>query len=467
MASSNYSSVQKPEIMGVLNVTPDSFSDGGCYLSLESAAEYAQTLVDAGACIIDVGGQSSRPGADPITAEEELSRVLPIIDKLQAQLKSQLRAGAVRVSIDTYCPEVAAAACNAGVHTINDISGFRNPEMLKVAVEADADCVLMHMAGEPRTMQENPFYLDVVQEVGDYLLDGAARLEAAGIPADRIILDPGFGFGKTRDHNCELFLHMDALAKRVHAAGYRLLIGISRKSLIGNLFGIDDPLARDYASAELATALAFSGADIIRTHNPAEAENSFAATLSSKPPSSAYLSLGSNLGSTIANLAAALSALDGLPLTQVKELATPVMSEPAYDSDQQAFANTVCRVETRLSPLALFTYIQAIEVDMGREKTRKNGPRLIDLDLLSFDDRVIDLPSLTVPHPRMTERAFVLEPLQEIAPDFKLPDGSKLIPAKEIYGAIKAHIPLELLQTERAEKDARKRMAAKLQDRLN
>jgi len=161
------------------------------------------------------------------------------------------------------------------------------------------------------------------------------------------------------------------------------------------------------------------------------------------------------MGGTVSNIATALNAVDALPLTQLQEVATPVMSEPAYDSNQQAFTNTVCRVETQLGPLALFAYLQAIEVDMGREKTHENGPRLIDLDLLSFGDQIINLPRLTVPHPRMSERAFVLEPLREIAPDYALPDGSKLSPVQKIYGAIQTESPLELLQAEMAEKKER------------
>jgi len=450
--------MKHPQMMGVLNVTPDSFSDGGLYTCPDKAAECAQRLVSAGASIVDVGGESSRPGAEPVSANEEIARVLPLIEKLHAQLP----ASDVRISIDTYRPETAAAACRAGAGVINDISGFRDPEMLKVAVDTGAECVLMHMAGTPRDMQDNPFYLDVVQEVGDYLLEGAARLESAGIAADRIILDPGFGFGKTKDHNLELFLHMGMLAKRIHAAGYRLLVGISRKSLIGSLFGIDEPQERDLASAELAAALASAGADIIRTHNPCASLQ-----VSSDAPTTAYIALGSNMGGTVSNIATALNAVDALPLTQLQEVATPVMSEPAYDSNQQAFTNTVCRVETQLGPLALFAYLQAIEVDMGREKTHENGPRLIDLDLLSFGDQIINLPRLTVPHPRMSERAFVLEPLREIAPDYALPDGSKLSPAQKIYGAIQTELPLELLQAEMAEKKERATIAAQLQDRLN
>jgi len=437
--------------MGIVNVTPDSFSDGGLYACPDKAAEFAHDMVRAGAEIIDIGGQSSRPGAQPVSAEEELARVLPVIERLRNQLP-----GSVALSIDTYYPEVAEAACAAGANIINDISGFRNPKMIAVAVAAGAECVLMHMAGEPRTMQDNPHYDDVVAEVKDYLLKGAARLEAAGIPASRIILDPGFGFGKTKEHNLQLCLHMDELVRDIHAADYRLLVGISRKSLLDDLFGIKEPRQRDNASAELADAFVLSGADIVRTHRPDLSD------VMEGRRRDAFVALGSNMnskaGGPLDNVAAALVAMDRLPHTVVTYIATAVISEPAYDSDQEPFANAVCYIETELGPHALFAYLRAIEADMGREKTRVNGPRIIDLDLLLYSDVEIDLPLLTVPHPRICERAFVLEPLLELKEvveqagrDFVLPDNFELVPTDVVYGAISARIPRELLQSKIAE----------------
>ena len=453
-------------IMGILNVTPDSFSDGGLYTCPSKAVEFAHDLQNSGANIIDVGGQSSRPNAEPISVEVELSRVLPVVEGIHRELHAGTILGTTRTSIDTYYPEVARAACEAGASIINDISGFTDPEMVKVAAGTGADCVLMHMAGEPRTMQDNPFYIDVVQEVCDYLLEGAERLVEAGIPKERIFLDSGYGFGKTKDHNLELFLHSDKMAEQIHAAGYKMLVGISRKSFIGSLFGIDDPQARDELSAELAAALAVpsstSSVDVLRVHNVAltkQALKDLSDSINSAQTTVAYIALGSNLGGPVANIAEALCAMDNLPLTSVKEIATPVLSEPAYDSNQMPFTNTVCRIETYLPASALFAYLQAIEVDMGREKLREKGPRIIDLDLLSYGDSSIDLPKLKVPHPRMAERAFVLEPLQEIAADFTLPDGSKLVPADEVYGTITTTIPMELLQSEI---DRKKELAIRL-----
>ncbi|MCL2680589.1 MAG: dihydropteroate synthase [Coriobacteriia bacterium] len=438
--------------MGVLNLTPDSFSDGGMYNCPEQAAEFVHEMYAAAADIIDVGGQSSRPGAEPLTAKAELARVLPTIKRLRAELPD------LHLSIDTYHAPVAAAAVAAGVRTINDISGFRDSDMIAVARNSGADCVLMHMAGEPRTMQDDPFYIDVVQEVGDYLLEGARRLEAAGIAAEKIILDPGFGFGKTKEHNLELFLHTDTLAQRIHHAGYRLLVGVSRKSFIGSVFGIKDPLQRDEASAQMAAALASSGSDILRVHNIAATTGALSA-LTNQQSTTAYVALGSNLGAAMSNVATALQGMDRLPLTRIEAIADPVLSEPAYVRDQQPFINTVCRLQTRLQPLALFAYLQAIEVDMGREKLRPNGPRIIDLDLLTYGECRLDLPLLVLPHPRMAERAFVVEPLRQITDDFSKTSSTtsrgSLSIAEAREGAVIARLPFAALESELAKKQER------------
>ena len=437
--------------MGILNLTPDSFSDGGCFLDFDDAIQHAQWLIDSGADIVDVGGQSTRPGSTVTSVADELDRVMPTVEALSDSSAS--------ISIDTYHPEVADAACLAGAKLINDITGFNDPQMIQVAVRNGARCVLMHMQGSPQDMQDNPFYVDVVQEIGEFLIERAQKLELAGVPAESILLDPGFGFGKTYEHNLELFLLMDKLAQQIHEAGYSLLIGLSRKSMIGKLFGIENPKERDLASAQLDAALIAVGASVVRTHNPLELQSALdqqqRKQQSQQTVSAAYIGIGSNLGGPISNIATAINYLDGLPLTEVSKYAAPVLSEPAYDSNQAPFTNTVVRLETSLGPLALFAYMQAIELDMGRVKQRPNGPRVIDLDLLSYDDEIINLPALTVPHPRMNERDFVLEPLMQLAPDFCLPDGSLLAPAKHTYGKITAHLPMELLQTDIAGKRER------------
>ena len=418
-----------PRIVGILNVTPDSFSDGGKYEDPAKATAHAIELTNAGAHIIDIGGESTRPGAEPTPADLEKARILPVLKDLRSRCPD------IALSIDTRHCEVAHAACAAGATMINDVSGFTDPAMIEIARASQTSCVLMHMAGEPQTMQIAPAYDDVLVEVGDYLLEGAARLEAAGVPQQRIILDPGFGFGKSKEHSLSLFLRFKELAKRVHSAGaYRLLIGLSRKRIIADLFGIEHPPDRDQASAELGAALSAAGAAFVRVHNPGATVH--ALTHQSAAPRDAYIALGSNRGNRRAQLETALRMLDALPLTQVSAVATPVLSEPAYDTDQQPFINTVCRLSTQLGVHALFAYTQAIEQAMGRAKTRVNGPRVIDLDVLACGDECINLPSLTIPHARLTERAFVVEPLREIAPDFCLPDGRVLDPGSAVQGRI-------------------------------
>jgi len=432
-----------PQIVGVLNITPDSFSDGGLYLDVDCALKRAHEMYNDGALIIDIGGQSSRPGAEPVATDIELARVLPIIERLSTELPT------VRISIDTYCPKVAIAACGAGATIINDITGFSNPEMIEAALQAGADCVLLHMAGNPHTMQDNPFYIDVAFEVSEYLMEGAERLTAAGVSAEKIILDPGYGFGKTLDHNLELLLHASELAERVHKAGHKLLIGVSRKSFIGNLFGIEDPVQRDEASAQFAAVFAANGVDYLRVHDVAISLRAIERLMDSRTPAvDAYIALGSNMGGSMGNIANALRHLDALPHTSLEDYAAPVMSEPAYDADQTSFTNTVCRLKTQLEPLALFAYMQAIEVEMGREETRPNGPRIIDLDLLTYGNQVIDLPELQVPHSRMAERAFVVEPLHQIAPNFTLPNGSTLDSRYATHGKIISNLPKAAIESE-------------------
>jgi len=458
-------------IMGILNVTPDSFSDGGKHLDLATALDSAREMIAGGATIIDVGGESTRPGAQAVSVEEELSRVIPVIEALATDLQESDESAELdlRISIDTRNAAVAEAACAAGASIINDISGFTDPAMIEVALAAGTDCIIMHMQGSPQDMQDDPFYVDITQEVGDFLLEGAERLVKAGIAADKIILDPGFGFGKNNDHNLELFLHVDTLAQRAHEAGHRFLVGLSRKSMIASLFGIEQAQDRDLQSAQLAVALLAAGADMVRTHNSFETSRELDRideSIAANTPEKAFVAFGSNLGGPVANIAASIVAIEELPLTALSKLAAPLMSEPAYDTNQQSFTNTVAELTTHLGVYALFTYLQAIEVDMGREKARINGPRVIDLDVLSFAKQTISLPALKVPHPRMSERAFVLEPLAEIAPDFTFPDGASLLPAEEVYGKVVAQIPLELLRSEIATKKENLRRATQFQNRL-
>ncbi len=246
----------RPLVMGIVNVTPDSFYDGDRYGDPRAAIDHARRLAEEGADILDIGGESSRPGAEPVSAAEELRRVLPVLDALSAL--------PVPISVDTTKPEVMGAALERGAAMINDIAALGAPGALAAAARSDAAVCLMHMQGEPRTMQVNPAYADVVAEVRDFLAARAAACVGAGIAPERIVLDPGFGFGKRTEHNLALFAHLDALA----ALGYPVLVGLSRKSSLGRLTG--RPADRRLASSLAAALLAVQrGARILRVHDVA------------------------------------------------------------------------------------------------------------------------------------------------------------------------------------------------------
>lgn len=244
--------------MGIVNVTPDSFSDGGEWFGTDAAVRHGLELAAAGAAILDVGGESTRPGADAVPAEEELRRVVPVIERLAASLPDTV------LSVDTTKATVAAAALDAGATYVNDVSGMLvDPEMTPLVAERGAHCCLMHMVGDPRTMQAQARYGDVVDDVRAYLEERVASAVAAGIPLERIDVDPGIGFAKTQEHNLELLRRLDEIV----AIGPRVLVGTSRKSFLGRITGRDDPrqrLAGTIATNVLALA---SGARVFRVHD--------------------------------------------------------------------------------------------------------------------------------------------------------------------------------------------------------
>ncbi len=245
-----------PVVMGVVNVTPDSFSDGGRFLDARKAIEHGRRLVQEGAEILDIGGESTRPGAEPVSAEEELRRVIPVIEGLASSQAV--------LSIDTSKPEVMRAAAAAGAGLINDVYALRRPGALEAAAESGCAVCLMHMQGEPRTMQKDPRYGDVVNEVKAFLEARVQSCRAAGLPAERIAIDPGFGFGKTLTHNAALLRGLD----RVAATGWPVLVGLSRKSMLGKI--LDKPAGeRVYGSLALAVMAVLKGARIVRAHDVA------------------------------------------------------------------------------------------------------------------------------------------------------------------------------------------------------
>jgi len=250
--------LSSPRIMGILNVTPDSFSDGGQFDRLDDALRHAERLVREGADILDIGGESTRPGAQAVGEAEEIDRVGPVIDAIASRIE-------VPISIDTSKAEVMRAAVQAGACMLNDVNALRAEGALEAAASLDVPVCLMHMQGEPRTMQQEPYYQDVVTEVGDFLQQRAAACEAAGIPRDRIVLDPGFGFGKTLAHNLALLQALPCLVDR----GYPVLVGLSRKSMLGKITGrgVGQRLAGSLAVALLALQ---GGSAILRVHDVAE-----------------------------------------------------------------------------------------------------------------------------------------------------------------------------------------------------
>ncbi|KAF6659821.1 dihydropteroate synthase [Enterobacteriaceae bacterium EKM102V] len=247
-----------PHVMGILNVTPDSFSDGGKHNALVDALTHTNEMVNAGATIIDVGGESTRPGADEVSVEEELERVIPVIDAIAQRFE-------VWISVDTSKAEVISEAARVGAHIINDVRSLSEPGALEAAAATDLPVCLMHMQGEPRTMQQAPAYDNILSEVDTYFAQQIARCEAAGIKKERLILDPGFGFGKNLSHNYELLAHLGDF----HHFGLPLLVGMSRKSMIGQLLNVG-PSQRLTGSLSCAVIAAMQGAQIIRVHDVKE-----------------------------------------------------------------------------------------------------------------------------------------------------------------------------------------------------
>lgn len=402
--------VRMPIVMGILNVTPDSFSDGGRHDQLDAAIAHAERMVEEGARIIDVGGESTRPGSAPVSVDDELSRVLPVVRELASR--------GLCVSVDTRHAEVARACLEAGAAIINDVSGFRDSAMVEAVRDSTCGLVVMHMRGdEPATMQHDTTYGDVVAEVRDWLRDQAAALEVAGIAHERICIDPGPGFGKTPQQTLELVRNFQEFVR----LGYPVMAAVSRKSFLGWAYGIDEPCDRDQASADEALMACELGASVVRTHNVAVTVKA----LENLRPC-VLLGLGCNVPlvaepgeereGKIAMLNQAITELCSLPDSQIIDISSFYESEPAYYLDQDAFVNAVVLMRTGLPPKELLKYLHAIENSLGRVRERENGPRTCDLDIIDYQLYVIDNEVLTLPHPRALERDFVVQPLLELVP---------------------------------------------------
>ncbi|MCG7946824.1 MAG: dihydropteroate synthase [Candidatus Thiodiazotropha taylori] len=248
--------LSQPRVMGILNLTPDSFSDGGRFTARDAAIRHALQMIKEGAAMVDIGGESTRPGAQPVTAQQEMDRVIPLIEALAGEIE-------VPISVDTSKAEVMREAVSAGAGMINDVMALRDSGALQAAAEAAVPVCLMHMQGEPRTMQCNPHYDDVVEDVKTFLQQRLDACLASGIPQDRLIVDPGFGFGKTLSHNLALLDNLQDLEQ----LGVPVLVGISRKSMIGTLLGDRAVEERLYGSLAAAVMAAMKGSAILRVHD--------------------------------------------------------------------------------------------------------------------------------------------------------------------------------------------------------
>ncbi|AKA39051.1 dihydropteroate synthase [Yersinia ruckeri] len=262
-----------PQVMGILNVTPDSFSDGGRHNNLENALHHAQAMITAGATLIDVGGESTRPGAAEVSEQEELDRVIPVVEALAKRFE-------IFISVDTSKASVMTESANAGAHLINDIRSLQEPGALDAAAATGLPVCLMHMQGQPQSMQQSPHYDDLLADVNRFFADNIERCGAAGIAKSKLLLDPGFGFGKNLAHNYQLLARL----AEFHHFGRPLLVGMSRKSMIGQLLNIP-PQQRVIGSVACAVIAAMQGAQIIRVHDvkeTVEAMRIVEATLSAK-----------------------------------------------------------------------------------------------------------------------------------------------------------------------------------------
>ncbi len=255
-----YDLSEKTLIMGILNVTPDSFSDGGLYLDIQKAVDRALRMEEEGADILDIGGESTRPGSEPVPLDEELRRVIPVIEALSGRLS-------IPISIDTYKAEVAKRAIEAGASVVNDISGLRfDPKMAEVVAEYDVGVVIMHIKGTPKDMQKDPHYDDLFGEITGYLKESIKLAKEQGVQEERIVVDPGIGFGKRPEHNLQIIKHLD----RFTALGRPVLVGPSRKSFIGLILGGVPPSERLEGTASAVAISVLNGASIVRVHDVKE-----------------------------------------------------------------------------------------------------------------------------------------------------------------------------------------------------
>ncbi len=430
---------RSPALMGILNVTPDSFSDGGRHFEPEAAAARAKAMIAEGAAIIDVGGESTRPGHAPVPAGEELQRVVPVLEAL-ADLDAP-------ISIDTSKAAVAREAARLGACVVNDVWGLqRDPDMANAVAETGSALVAMH------NRESADSTIDILDDVERFFERSLNLAAGASVPFGRILLDPGIGFGKTRQQNHSCIWNLD----RFRRFGAPILVGLSRKSFIGGI--IDAEVGRRLPGTLAADTIALMrGASVLRVHDVAENRAAlavFAALKAAAAPSATQrhkddgrarivLALGGNVGDKAASLRRALRAIAGEPGIELSAVSRFYRTAPWGKTDQDWFVNACALGLTRLAPDALLARMKALELDLGRVSTERWGPRVIDIDLIAYGDVELKSERLTLPHPELFNRAFVLVPLAEIAPDLVIA-GVRMGDAAARLGAESAEVtPLD------------------------
>ena len=428
-----------PQLMGILNVTPDSFSDGGRHSELAAAVARARAMVADGAAIVDVGGELTRPGHVPVPEDEELRRVVPALEAL-AELDAP-------ISIDTSKAKVAREAARLGACVINDVWGLqRDPGMADAVAETGSAVVIMH------NREHADPAIDILDDVERFFERSLNLAAAAGAPFGRILLDPGVGFGKTRQQNHACIWNLD----RFRRFGAPILVGLSRKSFIGGI--IDAEVDRRLPGTLAADTIALMrGASVLRVHDVVENRAALAVFMALKAAAApaptegsendgrarVVLALGSNIGDKIANLRRALRAIAAEPGVELTAVSQFYRTPPWGKTDQDWFLNACALGRTSLEPEALLERVKRLEVELGREPTERWGPRVIDIDLIAYDDIALKTERLILPHPELFNRAFVLVPLAEIAPDLMIA-GVRISEAAARLGAEAAEVlPLD------------------------
>lgn len=474
-------SLARPRIMGILNVTPDSFSDGGENFDPELAVARGLEMLDEGADIIDVGGESTRPGHRPVSPEEEARRIVPVVRGLVA--------GGAVVSVDTRHASVAKMCANLGAAIINDVTGFTDPEMVKVAAETDCGCLVMHWDQEglgtraagtaparkevqldvsrpsrPSAARPAPAALatrggvsqhrftlpdqaPIMRQIMGFLGDQARILQRAGVSHDRICLDPGPGFDKFADEDVVI----QRATRSMVSMGYPLCTAVSRKRFVGAVAAVDAAAARDAATQGICIAAVANGSRVLRVHDVAgcaQAVNAYWA-VAEKDARQGFVSLGSNVGEREANLARAVQLIDQIPLTCVANVSHAYETEPAYGIATPV-ANCVAEIRTELHPLVLMDHLLKVEDKLGRVRDPERDPkkpghtaRTIDCDLVWVEGEAHQGAKLTLPHPRLGERDYVIVPMEDLMHNptrFLEHGGVHVLPREERVGAVTADL---------------------------